>query len=408
MTSGGAALERAGGRAADHRVLRVRRRRQDDHGRCGGPQGGAAGPQDRGRHHRPGQTAGRRPGPRRAQRRAQPHRRRLGRRAVGDDARHQAHVRRAGHPSTPPTPRRPERILAQRLLSQHLRGPVGHPGVHGDGEALRAAREPSTTTWSWWTPRRPGTRWISCTRPRAGCRGSWSTGCSGCWSRRRAGSSAAPYVGFMPTIPHSEAGRRIEPPVSVPIAHGAVPAATAAALPPLDPPGTSRGPTGSAPARSRSSRSRSPSRTRPGSSCRARARRRSAGCARSWPCTAAGIPRGCASRPCSARPRRRRGPSRRSAAACRRPRAPRRPPTGRSRGRQRPRARARTRTPRSTRSRRPRCARPAAPRSGSSSSSLTRHLGSAPGSRRRPRPGPARAPSHATARAAARPRAARW
>jgi hypothetical protein len=41
-----------------------------------------------------------------------------------------------------------------------------------------------------------------------------------------------------PTIPHSAAGCRIEPPVSVPIAHGAAPDATAAAEPPLDPPGT--------------------------------------------------------------------------------------------------------------------------------------------------------------------------
>ena len=41
-----------------------------------------------------------------------------------------------------------------------------------------------------------------------------------------------------PTIPHSAAGWRIEPPVSVPIAHGAAPAATAAALPPEEPPGT--------------------------------------------------------------------------------------------------------------------------------------------------------------------------
>ena len=39
-------------------------------------------------------------------------------------------------------------------------------------------------------------------------------------------------------MPHSAAGWRIEPPVSVPIAHGALPAATAAALPPELPPGT--------------------------------------------------------------------------------------------------------------------------------------------------------------------------
>src|SRR5436309_9926065 len=42
----------------------------------------------------------------------------------------------------------------------------------------------------------------------------------------------------MPTMPQSDAGWRIDPPVSVPIAHGASPAATAAADPPDDPPGT--------------------------------------------------------------------------------------------------------------------------------------------------------------------------
>ena len=42
----------------------------------------------------------------------------------------------------------------------------------------------------------------------------------------------------MPTMPQSAAGWRIEPPVSLPSAHGAWCAATAAADPPLDPPGT--------------------------------------------------------------------------------------------------------------------------------------------------------------------------
>src|SRR5919197_4653057 len=41
-------------------------------------------------------------------------------------------------------------------------------------------------------------------------------------------------------MPHSAAGWRIDPPVSVPIAHGALPAATAAELPPDEPPGTRR------------------------------------------------------------------------------------------------------------------------------------------------------------------------
>ena len=48
----------------------------------------------------------------------------------------------------------------------------------------------------------------------------------------------SPYVGFSPTTPHSDAGWRTEPPVSVPRAHTASPAATAAADPPEDPPGT--------------------------------------------------------------------------------------------------------------------------------------------------------------------------
>src|SRR5712691_2090106 len=47
-----------------------------------------------------------------------------------------------------------------------------------------------------------------------------------------------PYVGFKPTTPHSEAGCRTEPPVSEPNATGTMPAATAAAEPPDEPPGT--------------------------------------------------------------------------------------------------------------------------------------------------------------------------
>src|SRR5215207_2068546 len=47
-----------------------------------------------------------------------------------------------------------------------------------------------------------------------------------------------PYVGLTPTTPHSAAGWRIEPPVSLPKPTAAKPAATAAALPPDDPPGT--------------------------------------------------------------------------------------------------------------------------------------------------------------------------
>ena len=46
-----------------------------------------------------------------------------------------------------------------------------------------------------------------------------------------------PIVVFSPVMPHQEAGSRTEPPVSVPIAQGASPAATATPEPLLDPPG---------------------------------------------------------------------------------------------------------------------------------------------------------------------------
>src|SRR6185436_12412409 len=63
------------------------------------------------------------------------------------------------------------------------------------------------------------------------------------WSRLLAKAMSpyretAPYVGFTPTTPHSAAGWRIDPPVSEPSPSGAYPAATAAADPPLEPPGT--------------------------------------------------------------------------------------------------------------------------------------------------------------------------
>src|SRR5947209_5984848 len=48
-----------------------------------------------------------------------------------------------------------------------------------------------------------------------------------------------PYVGLMPTVPVNAAGWRIEPPVSVAVAPKQSRAATAAAEPPDEPPGTS-------------------------------------------------------------------------------------------------------------------------------------------------------------------------
>jgi hypothetical protein len=63
------------------------------------------------------------------------------------------------------------------------------------------------------------------------------------WSRLEAKAiipnrEQTPYVGLMPVMPQKLAGWRIEPPVSVPVAAGSRRAATAAAEPPDEPPGT--------------------------------------------------------------------------------------------------------------------------------------------------------------------------
>ncbi len=55
--------------------------------------------------------------------------------------------------------------------------------------------------------------------------------------RRRGVAADNPAVGFSPTRPQKAAGIRIDPPPSVPVASGARPAASAAPLPPLEPPG---------------------------------------------------------------------------------------------------------------------------------------------------------------------------
>ena len=68
------------------------------------------------------------------------------------------------------------------------------------------------------------------------------------WARGPKGlagySGIRPWVGLKPTIPQKEAGMRTLPPPSVPTETGPIPAATAAAEPPEDPPAVSRGSTG--------------------------------------------------------------------------------------------------------------------------------------------------------------------
>ena len=53
--------------------------------------------------------------------------------------------------------------------------------------------------------------------------------------------STEPMVGLNPTTPQRDAGTLIEPPVSLPTAQSHMPAATAAADPPDDPPGIRSG-----------------------------------------------------------------------------------------------------------------------------------------------------------------------
>src|SRR3954454_15890623 len=69
------------------------------------------------------------------------------------------------------------------------------------------------------------------------------------WSRELAKAvrpyrETRPYVGVTPTTPQKDAGCRTDPPVSEPRDTTAVPCATTAAEPPLDPPGTRSGATG--------------------------------------------------------------------------------------------------------------------------------------------------------------------
>ena len=56
-------------------------------------------------------------------------------------------------------------------------------------------------------------------------------------SSRIGPSEIRPWLGFRPTSPQHDAGMRIEPPPSLACANGTMPLATAAAEPPLEPPG---------------------------------------------------------------------------------------------------------------------------------------------------------------------------
>ena len=57
-------------------------------------------------------------------------------------------------------------------------------------------------------------------------------------------AGTSPHVGLKPTTPQHAAGSRIEPALSVPSAASQRPAASAAPLPPLEPPGIRSGASG--------------------------------------------------------------------------------------------------------------------------------------------------------------------
>ena len=170
------------------RLLRQRRRRQDhdrrgarDGGRAARPARASSSPSTRpsGSPTRSGSTSCRTSRARSRPTRWDPKGERVaGRRALRDDARHEVDVRRARHAlrgvagADAADPR-------ELLLPEHLLRALGHAGVHGDGEAARAATRKAASTSSSSTPRRAGTRSTSSTR-RSGCSACSTTASSGC------------------------------------------------------------------------------------------------------------------------------------------------------------------------------------------------------------------------------------
>ena len=169
----------AGRRPPGGRVLRPRRGRQDHgvgrHRPAGGP-GRAGGPAwspstrpggwptrsgVESLHQRPGRGAG-------ATGRAH---------LARAHARHQGHLRRPGRPLRP-DPRTGRGHPANRIYQNLTGAAVGHPGVHGDGEALRADRGGRLRHRGGGHARRPATPSTCSTRP-AGSPASSRTACSG-------------------------------------------------------------------------------------------------------------------------------------------------------------------------------------------------------------------------------------
>ncbi len=134
-------LHRPGPRAGGHRLHRLGRRRQDHDGRGHGPR------RRRGSGRKacvvtidPAKRLADALGPRGADQHAQPHRRRRGPASCGRSCSTRRAPSTTSSPSYAGQPGAGRGDPRQPLLPEHLRRAVGHPGVHGDGEALRAAR----------------------------------------------------------------------------------------------------------------------------------------------------------------------------------------------------------------------------------------------------------------------------
>ena len=124
---------------------------------------------------------------------------------------------------------------AERVLGGHARS-RSRPGSRRAARARTARRAAAPTS-----RRRPRSRPSTSSSCAVSATVRVSTPSRRGRSRPRSGPrEIRPRLGLRPTSPQQAAGMRIEPPPSLPWASGTIPAATAAAEPPEEPPGRAR------------------------------------------------------------------------------------------------------------------------------------------------------------------------
>ena len=157
-------------------------------------------------------------------------------------------ARRASPAARPPSPRPPSTPGRWRRRSRPLRRPAARPPA--PPRCRRRWSSPSrapAARRSACPASRPSTAWgrsrcLSASTPSSAAASATvsAIGPGESWDREIGTTPSVgtrPTVGLIPTTPLNAAGQVIDPSVSVPIASGASPAATAAPLPELDPPG---------------------------------------------------------------------------------------------------------------------------------------------------------------------------